>query len=145
MNERADADKPTSTIVADWTFGAFRGLVVLRESVILRFHCGYLRLPEGHPWIGKGTIDVPASVHGGITWSNNFLGFDDVDNGSWWIGFDCAHWNDSYIRDDLDPRLQELLPGLRRVQMGIFRDVDYVKGELVKLAAQASLAMTGTG
>jgi hypothetical protein len=49
--------------------------------------CGYVRLPEGHPWRGLGTGDLPGeaheAAHGGITFAN--LGM---------IGWDASHYRD---------------------------------------------------
>lgn len=84
--------------------------------------CGYVAVPEGHPWFGLGyfdavdgrkmprdakgcpdffaptdidhedRIEAHIDVHGGITFSAEASG--DLDRG-WWFGFDCAHLDDS--------------------------------------------------
>src|SRR6266481_10122967 len=60
------------------------------------FRCGYVRLPAGHPWHGKGYDEIGPEVHGGLTFADH-----DVDCGkggddsAWWIGFDCAHYMDA--------------------------------------------------
>lgn len=66
----------------------------------LGHYCGYVGLPEGHPYWGKDYADlehVPA--HGGLTFA------EEID-GDWWLGFDTAHgwegpaeWNLAYMRD----------------------------------------------
>lgn len=57
---------------------------------------GYVRLPEAHPWLNKGSYleklegsDYPR-VHGGITYG------PDNDR---WIGFDTAHAEDLFGSD----------------------------------------------
>lgn len=48
---------------------------------------GYVKLPEGHPWANRDLFendwDLPADVHGGITYRHDE-----------WIGFDTAHGAD---------------------------------------------------
>jgi len=103
--------------------------------------CGYVAVPSGHPWHGKGWDDVPAYVHGGITYCDKCDG--DPVNGvchiptadgddAWWIGFDCAHAGD-------------LSPGNRwawsiRIQSETYKDADYVRREVLSLARQAKEA-----
>lgn len=61
------------------------------------FHlCGYVRIPENHPFYQKEypelyAIGKAVKCHGGLTYSDDFW-----DNGSWWIGFDCAHLGDIF-------------------------------------------------
>lgn len=51
---------------------------------------GYVKLPEGHPWSNKDLFpddwDIPADVHGGITYHEGQ-----------WIGFDTNHYNDVWL------------------------------------------------
>ncbi|MFZ1363073.1 MAG: hypothetical protein WAS05_09130 [Candidatus Nanopelagicales bacterium] len=52
--------------------------------------CGYVRVPEDHPWHNKLYDDEcydDVVVHGGLTYS-------EAELGEWWIGFDCAHLGD---------------------------------------------------
>lgn len=53
--------------------------------------CGYVRLPIGHKYWGKGCDEIEVSVHGGLTFTGR------AEDGSWWIGFDCAHYEDAWI------------------------------------------------
>ena len=88
--------------------------------------CGYVTLPEGHPWANLTTWDlIDVDVHGGITFAQQ------TDDG-YVIGFDCAHaWDitpciyERFKQDlDSDPDLA-------------YRDIGYVIRETVKLAKQA--------
>ncbi len=104
--------------------------------------CGYVAVPPGHPWHGKGYDEVRVAndewpdVHGGLTYSEKCHGAvchvakpgesDDV----WWLGFDCNHSGDVSLSDIT-------APGLR---YGTYRDVEYVRAETMKLAAQARAA-----
>lgn len=66
--------------------GEMHGLKV-RVVQVYEHVNGYVKLPDGHPWlVVEDEWDIPASVHGGIT-------YRDGD----WIGFDTAHGNDIWL------------------------------------------------
>ena len=103
--------------------------------------CGYVNVPAGHRrldsyWLG---LRADSNVHGGETYRR-----DNAD-GSSWVGFDCAHHADfipltdmasaSMLRDGESERVRN--SGL------IYRDVDYVAGELDKLARTIASEQTG--
>jgi len=57
--------------------------------------CGYVQVPEDHPYFGKDYNDCDIDVHGGLTYSEkdeyNYLYLTHIGH---WIGFDCAHCDD---------------------------------------------------
>lgn len=84
--------------------------------------CGYVGIPESHPWFGMDYDAINPDVHGGLTYS----GFGSE---LWWLGFDCAHlW-------DVMPRMQYLTQ-----DEGVYRDMAFVKGECHHLALQIAAA-----
>lgn len=122
--------------------------------------CGYVGVPVGHPWHGKGYDDCGMyapkpdgyeedwypCVHGGLTYAagcghgdNPARGIchipgpgepDDV----WWLGFDCSHAGDLTCMN-------------RPERMSIFtdigdeyRDIAYVRAQVQSLARQAQRA-----
>lgn len=111
--------------------------------------CGYAGVPREHPAYGKDHDDVDVEVHGGLTYSANCDGEichvpapgmpDDV----WWLGFDCAHFND--LVPGMEARMREI-----HVQMGspvdgpfralklgeVYRDLPYVRRQTTRLAKQ---------
>lgn len=91
--------------------------------------CGYVILPEGHPWVGKHYSDIEVEVHGDLSWSGK------TSDGLWQIGFDCAHAFDLKPRMDLRPESGNLF------RDSIYRNVAYVAAECAKLAAQVKSAM----
>lgn len=108
--------------------------------------CGYVGVPEGHPWHGKGYDECPANVHGGLTFASACSHGDqdksichvpapgESDN-VWWLGFDCAHFM------DLSPGMtayRAVSPRLRNP--GTYRDSQYVMDEVRDLAAQVAHA-----
>lgn len=53
-------------------------------------------MPDGHPaYLVRDYDDVPAEVHGGLTFSGRDL-HEEIDTGEdvIWFGFDCAHAGD---------------------------------------------------
>lgn len=52
--------------------------------------CGYVRIPHTHPWASMGMDEIPAVVHGGLSFKEN----DNRNPQYCWIGFDCWHWGD---------------------------------------------------
>lgn len=96
--------------------------------------CGYVGVPEGHPWYQQEP-DLTIVCHGGIT----FSGFCREDpeapehgichvgeDKPWWIGFDCAHCGDA-------------TPGISYQPTGYFsryKNLEYVKNECKNIALQ---------
>ena len=55
--------------------------------------CGYVRVPDGHPWHGRGPIDDvfdDVEVVGGVTFSGHL---DRLRGEAWSVGFDTASFN----------------------------------------------------
>lgn len=92
--------------------------------------CGYVGVPQGHPYFEKNYDDImrPIDVHGGLTYSNHCHGrichIVSGEDKVWWLGFDCGHC------DDLSPGLNFHLGG------SSYRDMDYVTNECTELARQ---------
>lgn len=91
--------------------------------------CGYVKLTPDNKLYGIGYDDiydiVYIKVHGGLTYS----GKDE--DGSWVIGFDCAHLGDLvpyYVLNDMNYGLSE----------EVYRDIEYVKSECESLCEQIS-------
>lgn len=113
--------------------------------------CGYVGVPEGHPWFQKDYNDVDAQVHGGLTYAHfcaegmneaysicHIPGPGEPDR-VWWLGFDCAHYGDimpAYegIYSEYSSRYKDLVPYKK------YRDIGYVKKEVRSLAKQAAKA-----
>ncbi len=123
------------------------------DCLIVRNHfgslCGYVGVPQGHPFYGvhyaKVYQSLPDGVHGGLTYSDNCFGdichrADDGDVGGasvWWLGFDCAHYQDfspglyATVRGlSSDPAMEILWHGKS------YKAVGYVTEEVTRLAAQ---------
>lgn len=115
--------------------------------------CGYVGVPDGHAWHGKGYDDVNAEVHGGATFAGPCSKGTDESHGIchvagpgepdhvWWIGFDCSH------AGDYDPASNARLPEHLRDHIGDpcwgnetiqYRDVAFVTAEVASLARQAA-------
>jgi hypothetical protein len=118
-----------------------------RRNPALGIWCGYVGVPEGHPWFGVDADRIDADVHGGLT----FAGMCDEGVPAaeaichvpapgepehlYWLGFDCGH---AY---DLVP-YAALVPARFQIDLGstTYRDLGYVRAECAKLARQAAEA-----
>jgi hypothetical protein len=124
----------------------------------LGYRCGYVRVPQGHPWHGQGYDDVRTAggdwpdVHGGLTFAEA-----DTDCGkggedsAWWLGFDCAHAGDApdpelpgsevMMRHGLAPAtLDQFTEMYDHGYRDVVRSTEYVAAECRKLADQAAAA-----
>lgn len=95
--------------------------------------CGYVGIPESHPYFGKDYNDIPVDVHGGITYADKcdppicHIPEKGMPENVWWLGFDTAH------AFDLCPSMH------RRFQFGdtyAYRNMEYSINETKKLAEQ---------
>ena len=75
----------------DFMVDGYRCAIVGRK---MGHRCGYIGLPKEHKYYGKDYNDIDVDIHGGWTYSNNSNDYPVESNGLWWIGFDCAHWDD---------------------------------------------------
>lgn len=104
---------------------------ILRHSQLLHL-CGYIAVEPGHPWFGIDgeTIEPHPCVHGGLTYSRDHKP-ENLPDGKWWLGFDCAH-------------LGDLVPGamVRTPEKSDrYRDMKYVTQQCARLAEQAAAAL----
>ncbi len=106
--------------------------------------CGYVGVPEGHPFYRQDYDNVPDVIHnaahGGLTFSD--LCYEEAEEGHgichipepghpdnvWWLGFDCAH-------------LGDFVPGMPRMpsewrRQETYKDLAYVQATCEQLAAQ---------
>lgn len=114
--------------------------------------CGYVGVPEGHPWHGKGYDHCNQAdgeyveVHGGLTFAGACGHGDDPSTGichvvapgepdmMWWLGFDCSHawdYSDMAARPEWRERWS-------RDSDETYRDQAYVERECAKFAKQAA-------
>lgn len=103
--------------------------------------CGYVGVPEGHPWFGRHYDDIDRvcqpSVHGGLTYSDEKR--QPSPDGFWYVGFDCGHLGD-LMPFRLGVRFSDMM-GMSDPQ-DVYRDVAYVRAETESLARQAREAAT---
>jgi hypothetical protein len=119
----------------EWRAHGFPCLIVRSET--MGALCGYVGLPPGHPLHGE-PYDIPGvDVHGGLTYSGSCAGHichiarPGEPDAVWWLGFDCGHPGDKCPATD-----SYIMRGLGRSGSGDYRDVEYVKAEVEKLAKQ---------
>lgn len=110
--------------------------------------CGYVGVPEGHPWYLADYNDPEPypEVHGGLTYADFCMEEGDQaetichipepgepDN-VWWLGFDCAHLG------DLSPAYKQYWAdaGIPMSPRETYKTVAYVMTECASLAKQAA-------
>jgi len=98
--------------------------------------CGYIGIQDNHPWIHLHYDKVPVEVHGGLTFAGTLSRASLDKIAPWWLGFDCAHFND-------------LVPGYNSFgrtpssfnKGATYRTITYVLNELESLAHQYEEAL----
>lgn len=128
-----------------WT-DATTGYPCIMRRVPAGAWCGYVGVPEGHPFYG---LDETAAsvcalrVHGGLTYAAPCTGdptrgichvaSDAVER--WWLGFDCGHNGDLLPSDEDSWQWRGPSPG-------VYHDVADVRGEVQALARQVHQCAT---
>ncbi len=118
--------------------------------------CGYVGVGLDHPWHGKDYDTINPDVHGGLTFADGCAEGDDPAIGVchiplpgrpddvWWFGFDCGHYMDvipGMVKVYAEIRTKTIeLVGSSAPFVDTYRDFDYVKGEVTKLAGQLAEA-----
>jgi len=120
------------------------------RGVVTGAWCGYVGVPEGHWAYGKpyGSVEVEG-IHSELNYAAKCSGRichvpkpgkpDHV----WWLGFDCAHFND--IAPALEARLRDVM-GVNRLfgdSWRSYKTVAWVKNEVKRLARRLE-AMGGS-
>lgn len=64
----------------------------------------YVQIPFIHPYYGKSYEDIDIDVHGGLTYSEDYLNLENekIIN-CWFIGWDYAHYGDYSGYEELIP------------------------------------------
>ena len=98
--------------------------------------CGYVGLPPGHRYHGKGYDDCDVQVHGGLTYAALchshicHVPAPGTPDALWWLGFDCAHLG------DISPACDVFAPGDRFSPQSYYKDMAYTRRETERLAEQ---------
>lgn len=98
--------------------------------------CGYVGVPTEHPAYGLDGGELEIYAHGGVNFAGECHGIichvpepgrtDHV----WWLGFDCAHFN------DYCPAFAVMGEAFNRLPNEQYKTVKYVKRECENLAHQ---------
>lgn len=129
----------SDTLQGEWIFEPdyvsviheFTGyIIVIRRHPRLGHLCGYVGIPKGHYAYDLSYEEKPLEelrVHGGLTYENQIestLNTFDDNQVYTFFGFDCGHVNDLSPFSDSSE------------DIGIYRNIFYVKDECVSLAMQ---------
>ena len=113
-----------------WFFPQHNLMAMIVRHPLLGHLCGYVGLPNNHPLYGVSIDDAPGYVHGHWTYADYcddhicHKALPDEPNKVYWLGFDCAHYND-------------LSPGLPYTQ-GTYKNIYYVANEIAQVLEELS-------
>ena len=115
--------------------GEHEGFPFIIADNAIGYRCGYVNVPANHPWAEKDYDSITATVHGGLTFCER--GTD----GSWWVGFDCAHSGDAP-----DPAIAPASVMRSRAMRDYetIKGTDFVRNECRDLCDQASAISKAT-
>lgn len=120
--------------------------------------CGYVGVPEGHPWylVNYNDMEYYPDVHGGLTFSDLCDPSEDEANAIchvpgpgepdhvWWLGFDCAHSGDLAPVVNMGlaalTTVTDAITGYRYGQGYTYKTLAYVQGQCAQLARQIANA-----
>lgn len=146
MMERVKATFPdgpwqTEPDRLEWEHDGMNCLIVRNLSGAL---CGYVGVPESHPWHGVHYDEPSADVHGGLNYGSACNGVichsadDETDGKLFWFGFDTAHWHDlvpSMLRN-----ISKIHGAIMDPMGDVYWNIDMVRQETNRLAEQAKAA-----
>ncbi len=136
-------DEPEDKV--QWTDEATQ-LPCIANRTDMGHWCGYVGVPPGHPMHGKDESEIDVDVHGGPTFADRCQEGDEARTvchvpcpgepaDVWWIGFDCAHWDDQ--SPGLAARASRYGDALGSVwNRGVYRTLSYVEAQCASLAKQ---------
>lgn len=130
-NKQEWLDEPNKL---EWEYEGYE-CVIIRNS-IYGYLCGYVCLDIGHPWALKYSEDATIrsiDVHGGITFSDNFLPIKPYKTNVnvWWIGFAAGHTKDFCPFNNIFDTT---------IINATYKNMAFIKAEVEKLARQCKEA-----
>lgn len=116
---------------------------VMIRNPILMHYCGYIGIPNTHPWYRKSQDSIEIDVHGGLTFNGDHLPMGlglESDSYMWWLGFDCAHaWDQAPFF--LSKEYTDIIGRSSVMADGEYRTFAFVKKQLNRMASQARKAV----
>lgn len=74
-----------------FTYKGYKCVVIFQA---LCHRCGYVGITKDHSLYGLDYDEIPVICHGGVTYTSPTLFGHENETDIFWIGFDCAHYND---------------------------------------------------
>lgn len=92
----------------------------------------YIEIPKNHKYYLKDYDEINIDVHGGLTYSDNYLIVENEKlTNTWFIGWDYAHYGDYYGYDEMLPEKIKI-GGKKWTTKEIREDVYFVCKQLRK-------------
>ena len=88
----------------------------------------YIRVPRAHKYFGKHYDNTSLAVHGGLTYSRDYVQEVDSAPDSWWLGWDYNHWNDysGFMEDFMDDLAERKKWTTKEI-------LEHIKGAVIEL------------
>lgn len=158
MTEQSETKKAGRRVWVE-SEGETEGLRWIVVANSMGHRCGYVSVPEDHPWHGLGyndpvnplmdsddwdnRIDCKLDVHGGVTYAERGTPVEGEDQG-WWFGFDCAHAGDARDPSIADPETMKMWSGMPPMSdHEVIRTTEFCEAECEGLARQIVAAPDG--
>lgn len=114
--------------------GIYRGFEYMAMLFSDGHRCGYVRINDEHPLHGKDVRELDVDCHGGLTFSKIVKVAQGDFSVGHWIGFDCAHYGDTYdfaaaAEAFGESKYLEFYKGLHAFDEGVVRTLYYVVDE----------------
>lgn len=113
----------------------------------LGHRCGYVGVPKTHPAYGNNYDTLDIDCHGGLTYTERYLqNQDDIE--TWWIGFDCCHYNDASDKEAMQKYFPEIYEKLKNTNYYdcaegcSVRSFEYVKNQCCMIVEQLKNIVT---
>ena len=124
----------------------YRGYPCVVIFQTIGHRCGYVGLPKNSKYYEVGYDEIDIDCHGGLTYASDRL-YEQNDTDIWWIGFDCAHCDDSKDYESLykyytDDRSREMFNFWKELDQKYpinditVKDLDYVVKECESIVDQ---------
>lgn len=131
-----------SYVESRFEYRGYPCVIILQDS---GHRCGYVGLTRKSPYFQVNYDDIDISCHGGLTYSSEYL-YEQEDKNVWWIGFDCAHYDDGKDYEAIRAHFSDeykllrsvgiIKEGERRSHNGVVRTMAFVRAELRNIVDQ---------
>lgn len=122
--------------------GTHRGFEYAILVMPMGHRCGYVKLPQNHPWYKKNPDNIETNVHGGLTFASLINNNEHpILKKGYWIGFDCIHAFDMPDPDEMSKEFfnkggYKIAKAFQCLQNSKIRNKNYVESQCRNLCEE---------